>query len=335
MPLDPAELERLRATVAPVEANLLSLIDARPKQPGFITGGELPGLYLETFGTALDPEPLTGQTDLKAMLNRRNIFPTVGVRGSEKKGGWVIYRVALSAGKQPATEGGRQCPPSLVKLQDNILELLHRAANPKEKGRPAHHSLDAGRLADNYGAELKQRFNWRDFGMPSLRALMEACPKLGIVMKGKDGGSGKHIMHVVARQADGRISDKARDPFIPHVADPAVRKRKHDGDRQSATRSEVAPPASATASATISHTASAAVKEVAAKEGGVAAEHDDDDDAAKAARKAAKRAKKAAEAGLSMDDFEAARTEATAKRKEKKALGKEKKASWKAENTQL
>ena len=190
-----SDIERLRELVAPVQTRLLELIDSRYKQPGNVPGAELAELYGRKFGAALDPQMLTGQSDLKQMLNRRNIFPKIGVRGSDKKGGWLIYRVVAVA-KQP--KGVQQpCPPELLKVQENILELLRRAAHPApDSGTVPHYSLDAGSLHERYGAELRTSFNFRNYGFGSLRTLIEACPKLAIVMKGK---AGKNAMHIVAR----------------------------------------------------------------------------------------------------------------------------------------
>ena len=163
MPTDPSEVERLRALVAPVQERLLQLIDSRYKQPGNVPGAELAELYQRKFGQALDPQTLTGQADLKAMLNRRNIFPRIGVRGSDKKGGWLIYRVAVT--KQQQEKKDAQCPPELLKVQDNILELLRRAADPAPgSGTVPHFSLDAGSLHERYGAELRTSFNFRNYG---------------------------------------------------------------------------------------------------------------------------------------------------------------------------
>ena len=303
MPADAAEVERLRTVVAHVHQNLLTLIDARPKQPGFIPGAALPALYESTFNAPLNPEALTGQLDLKAMLNRRNIFPSIGVRGSEKKGGWLIYRVAAAAARKSAAEAGvginSACPPELVRVQDNILAVLHRTANPTDPAAKPHASLDAGTLLNRYGEQCRQRFNFRDFGFPTLRALLEACPKLAVVMKAstdKARGDGKSVhkdkMHVAIR----------RDPTLQTG-------KRLRGD-------EAAPPAG---SAAAPAPAPAADEE---REG------EDDAAAAKLARKAAKRAKRAAEAGLSEAEADAAREEAKARRKEKKAAGKEKKKAF-------
>ena len=77
------EISRLRARVAPVQANLLTLLDARPKQPGICFGEQLASMYKATFGEALDPEKLTGQSDLKAMLTAEKADAVSELRRSE------------------------------------------------------------------------------------------------------------------------------------------------------------------------------------------------------------------------------------------------------------
>jgi hypothetical protein len=152
------EVARLREKVAPLLDRILSLVDSRPKQPGLVPGAELPALYEARFGEALLAEAWTGQTDLKSMLNRRNIFPTLGVRGSEKKGGWMVYRVASSATPGADTSTGAA---NLHCVEENILTLLARAANPPPGSGKQHFALDAGKLSDAYGAHFKRRFNFR------------------------------------------------------------------------------------------------------------------------------------------------------------------------------
>lgn len=317
-----ADIERLRALVAPVQERLLTLIDARPKQPGHIPGKDLPGMYQFRFSETLDPVTLTGQTDLKSMLNRRNIFPQIGVRGSEEKG-WLIYRVVAAASRAAPKDAVQECPPALLKVQDNILELLRRAANPEEgSGEVAHHSLDAGALPNKYGYILKTRFNFRDFGFPSLRALIEACPKLDIVMK---GAHGKNKMHVVVKGLK-RPQGQASSEKGPQARGGLKRAR----DEPSADYSSVPPPGAAAASSSTGSSSAAAAPFAAAAP--IAADTDDEAAAAKAARKAAKRAKKAEAAGMSEAEAEAAIQEAKRLRKEKKASQKAKKQEWLAGN---
>ena len=306
MPLDPAELASLRAIVAPVHANLLSLIDARPKQPGFVPGRELPALYLSTFGEALSPEKLTGQTELKSMLNRRNIFPSIGVRGSENKGGWLIYRVVA-----PVSEPGT-CPPELVTIQDNIVEMLHRAAHPTAPGAVARHSLNAGKLLDDYGRIYRRRFNFRDFGFLSVRALIEACPKLTVRFTGR-ARKGHGVEHALEPT---KHMDKMR----------VVMKCDSDQSTGGSKRPRDTPEGVPTISASTSdiESATATASETTAAGGGDKTESKEE----KAARKAAKRARKAEDAGLTIEEMEAAKAEAKEKRKLKKAAGKEKKAKW-------
>ena len=278
MPLDAAELARLRAVVAPVQDRLLSLVDARPKQPGFVPGSELTALYHRTFGEELDPVALTGQTDLKSLLNRRNIFPSLGVRGSDKKGGWLIYRVATPA----VTDGGASCPPALQRFEDNVIELLRRAANPTEPGEKPRYSLDAGKLANRYGEQLKCRFNWRDFGFSSLRALLEACPRLDVIMQSKEkGGSNKDKMRVIVRGEAGAKQRAAEAEESTSTATAAA---------HASEASEAAQAAQAAQAARVSEAEEIIRAEKAAEKAEKAARK-----AEKAAKKEAKAAKKAAD----------------------------------------
>lgn len=318
MPTDPAEVERLRTVVAPVQTRLLKLIDSRHKQPGQIAGSVLAELYERTYGESLDPQSLTGQSDLKAMLNRRNIFPQIGVRGSDKKGGWLIYRVVAVTKSDGEPAADRLCPPGLVKVQDNILELLRRAADPQARKTPEHYSdtlphysLAAGTLHERYGAELRSSFNFRNYGFSSLRAFVEACPKLAVVMKGK---AGKTAMHIVAR-CSCCPNGMHRASVLGRGNNSTLLALKRGRDEEPPA-SSFAPPKEQIA-ADVDPSASAAAK---ANAGG--------DDESKAARKAAKRARKAAESGMSEAEYEAARLEAKERRKEKKAEGKAKKAAW-------
>ena len=175
---DAAERERLRELMRPVEERILKLLDGRPKQPGIVTGTEIGSLYRGTHERELEKDVecisglrvLSNHTSLRDLLGQRKVFPSVGVRGSEKKGGWLVYRLGDHA-------------VELDKVQRNILELLRLAAHPAEKGVAARHSLDAGTLPDAYGAQFKRRFNFRDFGCKSMRAFIEKCGKLAIRMK--------------------------------------------------------------------------------------------------------------------------------------------------------
>ena len=90
----------------------------------------------------------------------------IGVRGSDKKGGWLIYRVATK--QVGSVEENAVCPPELQRVQENILEVLREAP---------HNSLDAGTLLNKYGTRCRARFNFRDFGFPTLRALPGAASK--------------------------------------------------------------------------------------------------------------------------------------------------------------
>ena len=342
MPLPADELERLRAVVAPVQANLLKLLDARPKQPGIVPGSELPFLYRSLFGEPLEPLQLTGQADLKAMLNRRNIFPAIGVRGSDKKGGWLIYRVATSSDAGVASASAK-----LAQVQDNILELLRRAAHPTETTDVPHYSIDAGKLTDLYGAAFKQRFNYRDFGFATLRALLEACPKLGVVMKGKDAGKpakpSKETREAAEKSRGKRVgAEGGAEGSAEGGAEGGKEGGKEGGMRGKDKMHVVArgPDGSMHKATLLGRGTNPSLelnasqkrpREVPEVPGGVQISGSDEM-ADKAARKAAKRARKDAEAGLSPEAAEAARAEAKKRRQEKKAAGKAKKAAWLAEH---
>jgi len=169
------------ALVAPIQERILAMIDHkyRPGCPGIVPGKDLPQLYHEWYAEKLEaPETLPGQKDLKEMLNRRNIFPELGVRGSEKSGGWVVYRV-----------NGHL--PELLAIQANILKLLE-----------SKKSLDAGKLPTTCHEEQGQRFNFRNFGCKSMRQFIEKCDKLEVLMKGDK-------MHVMAK----RTSAPKRPPL--------------------------------------------------------------------------------------------------------------------------
>ena len=312
MPTDPAEVERLKKVVAHVHANLLTLIDAQPKQPGHINGRDIQTLYQNHFDAPLDPEALTGQSDLKSMLNRRNIFPSIGVRGSEKKGGWLIYRVAATATAAAASStADAPTPALLLKVQDNILALLEEAANPTEPGAIPHYSIDAGKLLEQYGPRFKSRFNFRDFGFSSLRALLESCPKLGVVMK--SGGAVGRTSFAPWRKADAQGRSKPHDKMhvVARCPDGSLKRGTAPALKRSRDESSEQPPA------------------VAAPSASAGVDDEEESAEAKAARKAAKRAKKAAAAGLTEAEFEAQRAVATANKKAKKEKGKEKKKAWK------
>ena len=88
-----AETARLKALMAPVEDRILQLLD-KAKPATFIYGRNLAKLYEAAFGTPLDPQQLTGQTDLRQMLGRRNLLPRTGVKGSGEQ--WYVYRLLQS-----------------------------------------------------------------------------------------------------------------------------------------------------------------------------------------------------------------------------------------------
>mmetsp|Transcript_25150 Transcript_25150/g.57259 ORF Transcript_25150/g.57259 Transcript_25150/m.57259 type:complete len:301 (-) Transcript_25150:403-1305(-) len=204
MVLDDTERQRRRALVAPMEAKVLELLDARPKHfrgsakeplPAFVKLSELPALYSESYGSEIDIQALSQCVGLTrtaelADLLRGTYFPRLAVRGSAKKGGVVVCR---------ATENPNEL---LHQVQDHILELLRQAANPTtESNRPKRHSLDAGSLPKLYYAHVKKPLNFREFGCPSMRAFIERCDQLAVRQKGDK-------MHVVAKSDELRLSRK-------------------------------------------------------------------------------------------------------------------------------
>jgi len=312
-----------------VQERILQLIDSRPKQPGTIPGSELAPLYKQRFGLDLNPVELTGQTELKAMLNRRNIFPSIGVRGSAKKSGhvhvadWLVYKVLLPK-VDTGTAASALASSPLLQVQDNILELLRRAANPEDSS-PPHHSVEAGSLPNRYGFVFKKRFNFRDYGFASLRELIARCPKLACVMRGAKGDQ----MHVVARCEccpDGlHLASKLGRATL-------VGKRPREEKMSAAGPLPAAGASNALLVAVApSRTATTAASMITGDDPATSGmPHSDavESDAAKKARKAAKRAAKAAARGMSVDEAEEAAAEAKRRRIEKKAAGKLKKQAW-------
>jgi len=202
------------------------------------------------------------------MLNRRNIFPCIGVRGGEKTGGWLIYQANVpvaAAAAATAGTGSSECPAALQEVQENILKVLHAAAHPSTPGVRPHYSLPAGKLVERCSKQLQRRFNYRDYGFGSLRELLEACPRLSVELYGKHE-RGKTMMHVAAREErEARVAREAREE----------KRRCKRGPEE------------------VSSGADAGVASADGAGGSPSA----DAAAAKAARKAAKRAEKAVEGG--------------------------------------
>jgi hypothetical protein len=172
MPISDAERQRRRDVAAPIESRILELIgcDVRSRQGAAkqsIPGKDLLQLYEAQHGVPLDPAVLakslglSGEPPLETLL-RGNIFPALEVCGTSKKAGWYICRSA-----EPAHQAAM-----LVKVEDGILELLKR----HEK------AIDAGKLQDLFGSELRWRFSFRQFGCSNMRDFIERCDKLAIRM---------------------------------------------------------------------------------------------------------------------------------------------------------
>ena len=107
------ELARLKAVMAPVEERILKLLDdAAPATRIF--GRNLSKAYEKAYGTPLDPVQLTGQTDLRQMLGRRNLLPRTGVKGGGDQ--WYVYR--------------------LVKDDPAALDKVHPNPNPNPNPSP-------------------------------------------------------------------------------------------------------------------------------------------------------------------------------------------------------
>ena len=284
-------MEERRAIAAPVEAKILTLIDAAATRPGSnasVPGVALPRLYEEQHSLPLDVAALSeamGMTAVPALndLLRGNIFPELSVHGNANKGGWYVSRMADQRAKAE----------KIPMVQDGILELLRKDS-----------PLDAGALPELLGRAYKRRFDFRDFGCKSMRAFLDRCDKLCIVMR-------KDKMLVFAKNAAGGIDKEWQQG-----------KRK----REDTTRREETPAAGAPSAAPSTEPSASALTVAAAAAATPLIE--DDAAAAKAARKAAKRAKKAAEAGLTEAEAEAAHAAAKEQRKAKKAAGKEKKRAW-------
>jgi len=320
-----AEIERLRERVAPAQEKILQLLDARPKQPGTIPGSELAAMYEQRFGEELNPLALTGQVELKSMLNRRNIFPSLGVRGSEKlkdvhASGWIVYRVLPKVTSPTGAWITASAP--LLQVQENIIELLRRFANPIDGSEP-HHSIDAGALPNKYGFAFKRRFNFRDFGCQSMREFVNRCPKLAVTMRGPQQNQ-MCICVAGTEEAARLLPVSVAPPRLSAAASSGADEEAGRGTRphSSASSGSSLPPSLAPEPADASAARPSPGCETATPEEAVSTAE------AKLARKAAKKAAKAAAAGLTEAEAEAAAAHAKQRRVEKKALGKAKKLEW-------
>ena len=136
------ELARLKAVMAPVEERILKLLDdAAPATRIF--GRNLPKAYEKAYGTPLDPVQLTGQTDLRQMLGRRNLLPRTGVKGGGDQ--WYVYRLVKD--DKAALDKVQPCPdatlypnprhnpnanakPNRGQVQDRIIQLISEVEHP-------------------------------------------------------------------------------------------------------------------------------------------------------------------------------------------------------------
>ena len=148
------ELARLKAVMAPVEERILKLLDdAAPATRIF--GRNLPKAYEKAYGTPLDPVQLTGQTDLRQMLGRRNLLPRTGVKGGGDQ--WYVYRLV------------KDDPTALDKVQDRIIQLISEAKHPDQ--------IDGHGLQALYGDKFKQKLEFSAFGVKGLRELLDKCDR--------------------------------------------------------------------------------------------------------------------------------------------------------------
>ena len=215
------------------------------------------------------------------MLNRRNIFPGIGVRGSEKKGGWLIAPAsAATATAAASSTADAPTPALLLKVQDNILALLMR--RPTRPSR-ARFRIIRSTLASCWSSMARASSLGsisETFGFSSLRALLESCPKLGVVMK--SGGAVGRMSFAPWRKADAQGRSKPHDKMhvVARCPDGSLKRGTAPTLKRSRDESSEQTPA------------------VAAPSASAGVDDEEESAEAKAARKAAKRAKKAAAAGL-------------------------------------
>ena len=126
------ETARLKAVMAPVEERILQLIDAAAPATR-IFGRNLSKAYEKEFGKPLDPEQLTGQTDLRQMLGRRNLLPRTGVKGGGDQ--WYVYRLLQNDAA------------ALDKVQDRIIQLISEVPPRSEPSPDSPSTAAPARLA--------------------------------------------------------------------------------------------------------------------------------------------------------------------------------------------
>ena len=133
------ELARLKAVMAPVEERILKLIDdAAPATRIF--GRNLSKVYEKEFGKPLDPEQLTGQTDLRQMLGRRNLLPRTGVKGGGDQ--WYVYRLL------------QDDAAALDKVQDRIIQIISEVRPRSDPSPDSPSTFALARPAPNRAPHL-------------------------------------------------------------------------------------------------------------------------------------------------------------------------------------
>ena len=211
------ETARLKAVMAPVEERILQLIDAAAPATR-IFGRNLSKAYEKEFGKPLDPEQLTGQTDLRQMLGRRNLLPRTGVKGGGDQ--WYVYRLL------------QDDAAALDKVQERILQLIGEAKKPE--------LIDGHGLQTLYGDKYKQKLEFGAFGVKSLRELLDKCSKLKPKMKNDKmyvrctccGPAGIHGAATPEPKAAAQKAEGASS--VREAKRAATAKRARDGDEEAA-----------------------------------------------------------------------------------------------------
>ena len=91
-------------------------------------------------------------------------------------------RAARSAASEPCRRAANPAPAApRIKVDEDG----HRVVARTHKNDLPHYSIAAGKLREHFFKELKSSFNHRNYGFTSLRAFIEACPKLACILKGK------------------------------------------------------------------------------------------------------------------------------------------------------
>ena len=218
------ETARLKAVMAPVEERILQLIDAAAPATR-IFGRNLSKAYEKEFGKPLDPEQLTGQTDLRQMLGRRNLLPRTGIKGGGDQ--WYVYRLL------------QDDAAALDKVQERILQLIGEAKKPE--------LIDGHGLQTLYGDKYNEKLEFGAFGVKGLRELLDKCRRLRPKMEKNKMyirctccAAGIHrapppVPKVAAQKAEGASSVRdakraASDEIDETAPSPtaANRKRSHD-----------------------------------------------------------------------------------------------------------